>query len=666
MSFDVNLKSVENVKSIKNIHKTTPIRSNISFGQIKPDKLELSQIAEFEKNLRTNFPQASIRVVSQKDTSEWVMFKGSQFGSQDAFWAKDKSSGNIYYVKYARNKEKVGHIRSEILANRLYQLAGIQTAEVMPIKINGKIPALASKFEPDLVVPRDEKPLQEAFAVDAWLANWDSMLFGNTFVKNGKVIKIDNGGALNYRAEGELKTDFDDTVSELKTFLDGRNKASKRAYSSMTQKELVNSLKKVCDISDVKIKQVVQDELLAKTLINRKKYLKEVLTKIEKNPYKGKNLYEYLKDITQVAEQYSSYNPELLTLKLEDVLNSNISNSGNSQDIPSSKFIAKAIVCELKKLEKNGISVSRTQIIEFLKQKSKTGLLMKNVDFENSVAMHSNMQKKMFARLAMIAERTPQKDGENISDYFCRIERLRENRNKQLDNFRIKQIKSKLCYEVETISSKPRSLTNEERQLAIAELENARIKDLQLDIRILPKLNENATDKQIYNAWKKGHLGSFKFDDKDIQVAVMQLGGRYNSKKPQDTEALYEVIAEKKYKQDFVNEPVYHWFGCKDPEKFVAQLPKVGDIYELPQLHCCSTHKHYAENDYGDHISGLDIKFIMHPKSETSRAYNVGYNQEVVYPKGEKFRILDKELVEYIDPKTNYGYYRWEVHMQEV
>lgn len=666
MSFDIKVKPINSIKQANNIQNTNPIRHRVSFGQLCDDKVELSRIAEFEKHLRKNCPQSQINVVSQNGTTEWTMFKGSQDGSQDAFWAKDKLNGNIYYVKYARCKEKVGHIRSEILANKLYQLAGIQTADVIPVKINGKIPALASKYEPNLLIPTDTKPLHEAFVVDAWLANWDSMLYGNTFVKNGKVIKIDNGGALNYRAEGALKSDFDTSVDELKTFLDGRNQSSKRAYETMTHKELVHSFKKVCSIPDTKIKQVVQDETLAQTLIERKQYLKEVLSRIEKTPYGGKNLYQYLKNITQVTAPYTSYSPELLTLKLEDEINSCIATFAFSQDIPSSKFITKTIVNEFKKLEKNGIEVSREQVIAFFKEKAETGLLMKNVSIKNALSLHSTMQKKMFARLAMIAEKTPKKEGECISAYINRVVKLREKRNKQIEDFRIKQIKSKLTYEKEVEEPKPRKLTKEEQELAIAELEAARIRDAKLEIHILPRLSENATDAQIYKAWRKGHLGSFKFNDTAIQEAVMQLGGRYNSKKPIKSEALFEMIAKKDYKQDFEYEPVYHWFGPINPEKFVAELPKVGEIYELPQLHCCSTHKHYAEDDYGDHVSGLDIKFVMHPKSETSRAYNVGYNQEVVYPKGEQFRILDKELVEYIDPKTNAGYYRWEIHMQEV
>ena len=70
--------------------------------------------------------------------------------------------------------------------------------------------------------------------------------------------------------------------------------------------------------------------------------------------------------------------------------------------------------------------------------------------------------------------------------------------------------------------------------------------------------------------------------------------------------------------------------------------------------------------DYGDHLSTLNVKFIMHPKTETSRAYYLGRNQEVIYPAGEQFKILDKSLVEYIDPKTGLGLMRWEIHMQEI
>ena len=147
----------------------------------------------------------------------------------------------------------------------------------------------------------------------------------------------------------------------------------------------------------------------------------------------------------------------------------------------------------------------------------------------------------------------------------------------------------------------------------------------------------------------------------------MGIGGRYNSKHPIKTKTNYEIILDKDYKQDFDIEPVYHWFGSNNPEAFIAKnIPKNGEVYTFPKMQCCSTHKKYAEIDYGDHMSNQNIKFVIHPKSETSRAYNVGYNQEVVYPAGEKFKILDKDCIEYIDTTNGSGCMRWEIHMQEI
>ncbi len=150
------------------------------------------------------------------------------------------------------------------------------------------------------------------------------------------------------------------------------------------------------------------------------------------------------------------------------------------------------------------------------------------------------------------------------------------------------------------------------------------------------------------------------------EIKPITINGK-SAKHPIKTKSFFETIAEKDYKQDFDIEPVYHWFRMANPEDFVINvLPKKGDVYTLKDVLCCSTHKHYAEMGYGDHVVSQNIKFIIHPKSEISRAYNLGYNQEVIYPSGEQFRILDKDCVEYIDKKTGFGRMLWEVHIQEV
>lgn len=655
------------INKIIPVPQTNPIKGTISFGATPPDSIELSEKAQFAKDLKNNYTSKTIQTKFNGLESDWTMFKGSQMGSQDAFWAQSNTD-ELYYIKYAKNKEKFGHIKSELLATKLYKLAGIQTPEIKPILINGKVWGIASKFETDLKEPNNAENLHEAFAVDAWLANWDSILYGNTFEKNGKPIKIDNGGSLNYRARGALKPNFGDEVDEITTLVDGRNWESTTTYSSISHQNLIKSFKKVCSVSDKSIFDTVKDENLAQTLVNRKNYMQKFLAKMEQTPYTQGKLIDYLQEIKEnLNKESTEFSSEKIIKKLTEQINSSIKANCNTIDFPSTKTVAQNLIKELKKLEKNGTEITKEDIIKTFKEISEDGFDIKNIERRYELFAYDEAYSSMFNRLSMIAEKTPQKENESISAYANRIVKLHEKRNKQLKDFRIKNIKEKLQYNPEEKKPTPRPLTKSERKQAIEELENQRKKDAIINTFVLQKLTSKSTDKEIYEQWQKAHLGAFQFSNDELQVAVMQLGGRYNSKHPtQNDVQSFEVIAEKDYKQEFKNEPVYHWFNKKDPEKFVKTLPKVGEVYTIDSRHCCSTHKEYAEMDYGDHLSSLNIKFIMHPKSESSRAYNLGINQEVIYPAGEQFIILDKELVEHIDPKTGLGQMRWEIHMQEA
>ena len=650
----------------KPITRTNRVNNSISFKQSSSDNIELSEKALFARDLRNNHITTPIHVKFDGKETQWTMFKDSQMGSQDAFWAQS-DSGELYYIKYARNKEKFGHIKSEIRACKLYNLAGIAAPEVKPVLINNKIWGIASKFETDLKKANNPKILHEAFAADAWLANWDSLLFGNTYEKNGKPIKIDNGGALKYRAEGALKPNFSDEVDEIVSLVDGRNLASTYIYSTISYNDLLKSFKKVCNIPDEAIILVAKDEEIAKTLINRKNYMQKFLEKMEETPFTQGKLVDYLQKIKENLKKPDNFNTEEFIKTLTNKINSNIKTSFNSIDFPSTKTVTRYLTEELKKIENNGTSITREELIDTLRTIMEDGFEIENVKHCYELFAYDEKYYQLFDELTKLATETPQKENESISSYMTRIVALNEKHNQEIEETRIKNIKSKLQYEPETKKPTPRPLTESERNQAIEELENQRNSDALIKTFVLKKLTKNSTNKEIYSQWQMAHLGSFEFSNTQLQTAVMQLGGRYNSKNPMKFRtAACEIIAPKKYKQDFENEPVYHWFQQDNPDKFVKSLPDVGEIYTLKTRHCCSTHKHYGEMDYNDYISDLNIKFIMHPKSETSRAYNLGRNQEVIYPAGEQFKILDKTLVEDIDPKTGNGYMRWEIHMQEV
>lgn len=88
---------------------------------------------------------------------------------------------------------------------------------------------------------------QDNFVMDAWLANWDAVGMGGDnmmVLPNGKVVRIDNGGALLYRAQGGLKGDaFGSKVNELETLLDPKqNPNAAKVYKGVTQKRIADQI----------------------------------------------------------------------------------------------------------------------------------------------------------------------------------------------------------------------------------------------------------------------------------------------------------------------------------------------------------------------------------------------------------------------------------------
>ena len=137
---------------------------------------------------------------------------GSQTGSNAGGMYRNEDTGEQYYVKTPRDPD-IG--RNEILASKLYQLAGVEVADANPAVRNGEF-SVASSFVPglgmdrDLLVSERVPGVQENFAVDAWLGNWDvvGLVFDNLLIKEGRGVRIDPGGTMPYRAQGGLKNDM--------------------------------------------------------------------------------------------------------------------------------------------------------------------------------------------------------------------------------------------------------------------------------------------------------------------------------------------------------------------------------------------------------------------------------------------------------------------------
>lgn len=214
----------------------------------------------------------------------WVQI-GQQGGSNPGGKFKDPS-GQEWYCKWPDDAEAA---KSEVLAAKLYALAGLSAQDCMLVSKGGKT-AIATKW---VNIQKAPSPAALAaadgalagFAVDAWLGNWDvvGLAFDNLQIgPDGKAHRVDAGGSLEYRAQGEKKP-FGPKVDELDTLRDaGKNAQAAAVFKGMTKADMTASAAKVLAISDVAIRAMVNqygpgDEAakkkMAETLIARKQDL---------------------------------------------------------------------------------------------------------------------------------------------------------------------------------------------------------------------------------------------------------------------------------------------------------------------------------------------------------------------------------------------------------
>jgi len=269
------------------------------------------------------------------EEKEFTIFKGSQSGSNEGYWAKLRGTDDLYYIKYGNEAQ----IRSEQLAGELYELGGIPSTQKTivsyptPTKYKWEEPqeriGIASKFMPINYLPTKEEAsiVREGFGMDCWLANWDALKRGNVVMSGGNAARLDVGGALCYRARGGRKgAAFGENVGELTSFFDNLS-LSKPFIKDMTRKELIESLGRVSKIPDSKIIETVDNAAAYKqvpanmfipahtkvTGVQNPEYLKEIL--IERKNYisrfrelcrdfpqkEGESIEEYIRRIDKLA-----------------------------------------------------------------------------------------------------------------------------------------------------------------------------------------------------------------------------------------------------------------------------------------------------------------------------------------------------------------------------
>ena len=206
---------------------------------------------------------AETKIVSGTPPDPATLTKvGEQRGSNPGGTYLDTATGQKWYIKQPASADVA---RNEVLAGKLYELAGVEVPELHIVVLDGKV-SIASKIV-DGLTKADAATLAAApgttagFAVDAWLANWDvvGLSFDNLLTLGSRAVRVDTGGALRYRAQGGLKGSvFGRSVTEIDSLRDpSLNRQAQQVFGRMTAAEIEDSVVRVLSVPDEQIRAIV-------------------------------------------------------------------------------------------------------------------------------------------------------------------------------------------------------------------------------------------------------------------------------------------------------------------------------------------------------------------------------------------------------------------------
>jgi len=170
---------------------------------------------------------------------------GGTTGAKMVTITSGPQTGVQFVMKIGLSDER---LQNEWLANELYRkLGGSQIG--LPIEsrlgvVDGRLALFNKKAQFSNVTAAAYKKAEEGFVFDAWMANWDvvGLDYDNIGINAaGKIIRLDSGGALLYRAQGAVKGNlFGNTVGELQTLRSASmNKTAAKVFAGINDKKLV-------------------------------------------------------------------------------------------------------------------------------------------------------------------------------------------------------------------------------------------------------------------------------------------------------------------------------------------------------------------------------------------------------------------------------------------
>lgn len=178
-----------------------------------------------------------------KDLSSLKVLK--KLGGSTGAQLVEDTKGNQYVMK--RGGTSNSHVRNEYYANQLYDVLGVRVPDYELYDDNGEA-VLLSKFIPQTRIPNasDYDQMAKHFVIDALLANWDIYQNDNCLIDAaGRVIRVDNGGSMSYRAQGGRKNFGYDCVD-----FESMLKHNKSVLDNLTDEDLIDQIDDVLSKKD--------------------------------------------------------------------------------------------------------------------------------------------------------------------------------------------------------------------------------------------------------------------------------------------------------------------------------------------------------------------------------------------------------------------------------
>ena len=212
--------------------------------------------------------EKKILIEAKIDTSDFVYIKHLG-GSTGADLYKD-TSGKKWVVKSGNN---IGQMWNEYISNKIYSKYGINVPDAFIGEINGNkvfVMEYLENSKPLGDVNLSSVDIDKGFLFDVLTANWDvvgtNYNLDNIRVKDGKAYRVDLGGTLSYRAQGEPKGRlFGETPNEYNTLRNPSiNYRTSEIFKNITDEYIKNSIR------DVMKDYIVNDK------INHRKFIRDI------------------------------------------------------------------------------------------------------------------------------------------------------------------------------------------------------------------------------------------------------------------------------------------------------------------------------------------------------------------------------------------------------